>query len=57
MTRVAFFAGLGLVVAGVTFIYWPAGVITAGLVLVALAFLLRKVPDAPVGPSARPNFD
>lgn len=48
-----FFAGLALIAVGVGFIYWPAGVIVAGLFLVVNAFLLRKVPDASPRPPAR----
>lgn len=36
--------GLGLVVAGVSVVFWPAGLIVAGLGLGALGWLLAPTP-------------
>lgn len=40
------FLAAALVVAGVSLISVPAGLITAGFVVVLLWFVLREVPDA-----------
>ena len=38
LTVAAFAAGLALITAGVAFVYWPAGLVTGGLLITGLAW-------------------